>query len=116
MDDPGPAGRARFRALLEGTGRDARAIEPEGMPLEDRITRDMLIVIADLGVEEDDQRIHQLRVVDQMSGPQTLLPQLTQFQPADTPERLELFLARLAAYPAYMASNGRSSALAWPAA
>ena len=40
-----------------------------------------------------------------MSGPQQLLPQLTQFQPADTPERLEQFLARLRAYPAFMAAN-----------
>ena len=65
----------------------------------------MLAVVADLGIEEDDQGLHQLRVVDQMGGPQTLLPQLAQFQPADTPERLERFLARLGAYPAYMAAN-----------
>ena len=32
-------------------------------------------------------------------------PQLTQFQPADTPERLEAFIARLHAYPAFMAAN-----------
>ena len=47
----------------------------------------------------------QLRVVDQMSGPQQLLPQLTQFQPVDTPERLEAFIDRLHAYPAFMAAN-----------
>ena len=40
-----------------------------------------------------------------MGGPQTLLPQLCQFQAADTPERLELFMARLHAYPKYMADN-----------
>ena len=44
-----------------------------------------------------------------MGGPQQLLPQLTQFQPADTPERLEAFIARLHAYPAFMAANSRSS-------
>ena len=65
----------------------------------------MLQVIAELQIEEDDQGLHQLRVVDQMGGPQQLLPQLTQFQPADTPERLEAFLARLHAYPAFMAAN-----------
>ena len=65
----------------------------------------MLQVIADLHVEEDDQHLYQLRVVDQMGGPQQLLPQLTQFQPADTPERLEAFIARLHAYPAFMAAN-----------
>jgi uncharacterized protein (DUF885 family) len=107
LDDPGPEGRAKMRALLEQTGAEARAIDSDGLPLEDRITRDMLIVIADLGIEEDEQRIHQLRIVDQMSGPQTLMPQVAQFQRADTPERLERFLSRLAAYPAYMAANAQ---------
>src|SRR6185369_15198217 len=81
------------------------AIDTDGLPTEDRITRGMLKVIAELQIEEDDQALHQLRVVDQMGGPQQLLPQLTQFQPADTPERLEAFLARLHAYPAYMDAN-----------
>ena len=65
----------------------------------------MLIVIADIGVEEDDQGTHRLRVVDQINGPQTLLPQICQFQKADTPERFDKFIARLEAYPAYMAAN-----------
>ncbi len=105
LEDPGPEGRARFRALMERTRDDATAIDTDGLPTEDRITRDILKVIAELHIEQDDQGLYQLRVVDQMSGPQQLLPQLTQFQPADTPERLDAFLARLNAYPAYMAAN-----------
>jgi uncharacterized protein (DUF885 family) len=105
LEDPSPAGRAKTRALLEKTRREAEAIPAEGLSLEDRITRDMLIVIAEIGVEEDDQGTHRLRVVDQIQGPQTLLPQLCQFQKADTPERLDKFLARLEAYPAFMQAN-----------
>jgi uncharacterized protein (DUF885 family) len=105
LEDPGPAGRAKTRQLMERTKAEAEAIPTDGMPLEDRITRDMLIVIADLGIEEDDQGTHRLRVVDQIGGPQTILPQLCQFQKADTPERLENFLARLRGYPAFMAAN-----------
>src|SRR4029077_11012574 len=105
LEDPGPAGRARSRSLMERTAAEAGAIETDGLPTEDRISRDMLKVIAELHIEEDDERLYQLRVVDQMAGPQQLLPQLTQFQPADTPERLEAFLARLHAYPAFMAAN-----------
>ena len=105
LEDPGPAGRARARELMERTKRDAEAIPPDELPLEDRITRDMLIVIADLGIEQDEQGIHRLSVVDQIGGPQTLLPQICQFQKADTPERLETFLARMRAYPAFMAAN-----------
>ena len=105
LEDPGPAGRAKARQLMERTKAEAEAIPTDGMPLEERITRDMLIVIADLGIEEDEQGTHRLRVVDQIAGPQTMLPQLCQFQKADTPERLERFLARLRAYPAYMQAN-----------
>src|SRR6266550_4476794 len=86
---------ARTRALMERTKAAAEAISPDGLPVEDRITRDMLIVIADQTIEQLDQGVHRLGVVDQINGPQTLLPQVCQFQPADTPERLEKFIARL---------------------
>ncbi len=105
LEDPGPEGRARLRSLMERTRDEAAAIDTAGLPTEDRITRDILKVIAELQIEQDDQDYYQFRVVDQMSGPQQLLPQLTQFQPADTPERLDAFLARLHAYPAYMDAN-----------
>jgi uncharacterized protein (DUF885 family) len=105
LDDPGPAGRAKARSLAEQTKADAEAIPADGLSIEDRITRDMLIVIAELAIEEDDQATHRLKVVDQIGGPQTILPQLCQFQPADTPERLDKFVARLEAYRGYMAAN-----------
>jgi uncharacterized protein (DUF885 family) len=105
LEDPGPAGRAKTRALMERTKAAAEAISPDGLPVEDRITRDMLIVIADQTIEQLDQGVHRLGVVDQINGPQTLLPQVCQFQPADTPERLEKFIARLEAYRDYMAAN-----------
>ncbi|MFL5778977.1 MAG: DUF885 domain-containing protein, partial [Chloroflexota bacterium] len=89
----------------ERTLAEVEAIPEDGLPTEERITRDILRVIGGLQIEEDDQRIYQLRVVDQMQGPQQLLPQLCQFQAADTPARLETFLARLHAYPAFMAAN-----------
>ena len=120
LEDPSPAGRAKTRALMERTKQEAEAIAPDGLSIEDRITRDMLVVIADLGIEEDIQGTHRLRVVDQIGGPQTILPQLCQFQPADTPERLEKFLTRLRAYPEFMAANadilreGLSSGLTAP--
>ena len=51
----GPEGRARARALMERTAAEATAIATDGLPTEDRITRDMLKVIAELQIEEDDQ-------------------------------------------------------------
>jgi uncharacterized protein (DUF885 family) len=105
LEDPSPEGRAKVRDLMARTAAEAAAIPVEGLSNEERITRDMLQVVGELRVEEDDQGLHQLRVVDQMNGPQQLMPQLTQFQPVDNPERLEAFIERLRAYPAYMAAN-----------
>jgi uncharacterized protein (DUF885 family) len=105
LEDPGPEGRAKGRALMERTLADANAIDADGLSVEDEITRDVIAVIATIGIEEDDQAIHQLRVVDQIGGPQTLLAQLVQFQPADTADRLERLVARIRAYGGYMAAN-----------
>ncbi len=105
LEDPSPDGRAAVREMMQRTAAEAAAIPLDGLSTEERITRDMLQVIGELAVEEDDQGLHQLRVVDQMGGPQQLMPQLTQFQRVDTPERLEACLARLRAYPAFMAAN-----------
>lgn len=105
LEDPGPAGRARARSLAERTLAAANDIDAADQPLEDRITLDMVQVICELQIEQDNQRIDLLRPVDQMGGPQTLLPTVATFQPADTPERLERFLTRLRAYPAFIAAN-----------
>ncbi len=105
LEDPSPAGRDRRRALAERTLAEATAIDPAGQSLEDRITLDMIRVVCELTLVQDRQRTDLLRVVDQMSGPQTLLPQVAMFQAADTPERLERFEARLRAYEGYMAAN-----------
>ena len=105
LDDPGPEGVRRRAGSWSRRWRRSTAIPAGDLPTEERITRDMLRVVAELGIEEDDQKIHQLRVVDQMSGPQQTLPQLTSFQTADTPSRLDAFLARIHAYRDYMAAN-----------
>ena len=105
LPDPGPSGRLAFRRLAEDLIATADSIPAEGLSVEDRITREVFRIIGELGVEQDDMRLDVLQVVDQMGGPQTLLPQLTQFQGADTPVDFENFVARLHAYPAYMAAN-----------
>ena len=102
LEDPSEAGRAKALGLWRSTAKEAAAIPTEDLAVEDRITLDMIRVVCDLGIEEHEQRIDVLRVVDQMGGPQTLLPAIVQFQKADTPERLEKFEGRLRAYPAFM--------------
>jgi uncharacterized protein (DUF885 family) len=104
MEDPSPAGRARRRALYRTTQAEAAAIHVADQPLEDRITLDMIRVVCELGLVQDEQRTDLLGAVDQMAGPQTILPQVTMFQAADTPERLEQLEARLRAYDGYIAA------------
>src|SRR6188474_858986 len=60
LEDPSPKGRAESRDLMERTKAEAEAIPVDGLSTEDRITRDMLIVVADLNIEQDDQGLHQL--------------------------------------------------------
>jgi uncharacterized protein (DUF885 family) len=99
LDDPGPAGRAARRALSNETLAAAGAIPPGSLDEEERITRDLLRLTAATEIADDESRMDLVGAVQQQ-GHQALLPELVQFQKADTPERLERLLARLAAYPA----------------
>jgi uncharacterized protein (DUF885 family) len=110
LDDPSAAGRERTRRLIEETLAAADQIEaglasPTDLPVEERITLDTVRVICDIELEQQRQRVDRLKVVDQMEGAQTVLPQLAAFQPTATPEQVDAFLARLADYPRFMAAN-----------
>ena len=105
LPDTSAERRAEARQFADDMRDAANAIADEGLGVEDRITRDVLRVIGTIFAVQDDQRMDTLQVVDQMAGPQQLLPQICQFQQADTPEKLDLFLARLHAYPKFMADN-----------
>ncbi len=98
LGDPSPAGRAAGRALREETLAALAAIPAGELPVEELITHDMLRVVCQLGNEADDLRMDLVGLVDQIDGPQSLLAQGVQFQPADTPARRERLLARLAAF------------------
>ena len=103
LDDPGPAGRAARRALADETLAAAEAIPVTALDGEERITRDLLRLTAATDVADDEARMDLVGAVQQQ-GHQSLLPELVQFQRADTPERLERLLARLEAYPVMAAS------------
>jgi uncharacterized protein (DUF885 family) len=99
LDDPGPVGRAARRELAEEAIARATAIDPTSLVDEERITRDLIREVATAEIEADDARMDLLGAVQQQ-GHQSLLPELVQFQKADTPERLDRLIARLEAYPA----------------
>jgi uncharacterized protein (DUF885 family) len=102
LDDPGPGGRAAesaaYREVLDG----AAEIDREALDTEDRITLDMLEVIARIGTAQLEQKLYQLASVDQFDGPQGLPGELPRIQRADSPQRFERILGRLDRYPAYI--------------
>ena len=98
LEDPSPVGRAAAAALRRRTLDELAAIPVDVLPVEERITHDMLRIVCELGDEAEALRMDLVGLVDQIDGPQSLLAQGIQFQPADTPARLEKLLARLAAF------------------
>ena len=98
LDDPGPEGRAARRALAEETLAGARAIDPARLEGEDRLTHEILVLVSEREIIDDRLRFDLIGAVEQQ-GHQAMLPELVQFQRADTRERLGRLLARLEAYP-----------------
>ena len=96
--DVGEAGRAADRAAYTETLEEARDIPGEALEPEQLITRDLMILVCENQLEALDQKQYQL-AVDHMAGPQVWPAEMAQYQPADTPERLEKLLSRYAAYP-----------------
>ena len=97
--DLGPEGRAADEAAFRATLDEAHAIPADGLAPEQVITRDLLILVCENHLEAMAQKQYQL-AVDHMSGPQVIPAQMAQYQPADTPERLDRLLTRWASYPA----------------
>jgi len=101
-DDPSPEGREREESSLRQLLTDADTVDAPDLETEDRITLDMLRVVANLRLAHFEQRIWQLDQVDQLAGPQNLPGELARFQRIDTPDRLDALIGRLDAYPAYV--------------
>ena len=99
--DLGAAGRAADEAAFRSVLAEAQRIPDHGLDPEQTITRDLLILVAENQLEWLAQKQYQL-AVDHMSGPQIWPADIAQYQPADTPERLEKLLVRYRAYPALM--------------
>jgi len=97
--DLGADGRAVDEAAYRSVLAEAEAIPADGLDPEQVITRDLLMLVAGNQLEALAQKQCQL-AVDHMSGPQIWPAQVAQYQPADTPERIELLLTRYASYPA----------------
>jgi uncharacterized protein (DUF885 family) len=106
FDDPSPAGRGAFRDLHATTLAELDALVRSGAGpdslSEAAVTADALRFMCETNIELEDSGWPLLESIDQQDGPQVALPFLAQAQRTDSPERLDRFLARLAAYPRYV--------------
>jgi uncharacterized protein (DUF885 family) len=102
LDDPGPAGRAAMLTLVGAWEAEIEGFGGLELSVEDSITLDLVGIVIDRSREADALCLWQMEAVDQHGGPQGLVGDLARIQRADTPERLQKLLARLAAYPAWM--------------
>jgi uncharacterized protein (DUF885 family) len=105
LPDPSEAGRSERETFLRAALEDSTAIEKAGLSQDLRTTLDVLETGARRELDSLRLRMDQIHAVSHMFGPVGLLASLGSLQRADTPERLERYVARLRAFPAFLAST-----------
>ncbi len=103
LPDLTEAGIAERETLHRGALEELALLDRDIDDLGLRTTLDMLEAIAQRSLVEIEHRLDRLQVVSHFWGPSQLLGELGSIQRADTPERLERYLARLRGVPAYYA-------------
>ncbi|MBV8083960.1 MAG: DUF885 domain-containing protein [Chloroflexi bacterium] len=101
LPDAGPAGREAQQVALEDLQRRLLDIPTDDLSAQDRISADILRVVAEMGLAALPLRLDEM-AVDQMNGPQVWLPELLNWHPTDTAEHVEQLIARFHAFPRYM--------------
>jgi uncharacterized protein (DUF885 family) len=104
LPDPGPEGRAKRGTLHRGALEELALLDGDHLDDDDRVTLDILEAIARRDLAALEHRTDRLWVTSHLWGPVGLVGELASLQRADTPERLERYVARLAATPAFYAA------------
>ena len=105
LDDPGPDGRVAMLALAEAWEAEMDGFAGLELSVEDQITLGLIRFAIARFRGSHELRLWEMEAIDQYSGPQGLMGDLARTQRTDTPERFENLLARIAAYPAWMAAH-----------
>ncbi len=101
LPDIGPVGRADEESALRSVLKRLDGFGDLPLEQEDQITRDMLRVAVQAGLDALRLRLDEMSV-DQMDGPQVWLLELINWHPTDTSEHVEQFVARLNAFDRFM--------------
>jgi len=104
LPDPGPDGRAREEAVLQGGLEELAGIDRSALDDGHRLTMDVLETICHRFLAALAHRTDRLGVASHLWGPGNLLGEIAALQRADTPERLDRYEARLRAFPDHMAA------------
>jgi uncharacterized protein (DUF885 family) len=101
LPDPSESGRAA-RETLHRSGLEELALLERDLEDQDlRTTLDVLKAIAAREIAALEQRLDRLTCVSHLWGPGGVIGELASMQRADTPERMERYVARLGSAPAY---------------
>jgi len=104
LPDPSEEGRFKREAMHRRALEELRGLDRDVSDVGVRTSLDMLEAIALRDLAEIEHRLDRLRVVSHLWGPGQLLGELGSLQRADTPERLDRYLFRLAAAPEFFAA------------
>jgi uncharacterized protein (DUF885 family) len=106
LSDPSEAGQAERRSVSAGALEQLSTIDRPALEPVLRGTLDILEAIAGRDLANLDAGLERLEAVSHMWGPGQLLAAMAGMQRADSPERLERYVARLRALPAYLDAYG----------
>ena len=101
LPDIGPSGRADEESALRDVLRRLDGLSDMPLEQEDQITRDMLRLAVQAGLDSLRLRLDEMSV-DQMDGPQVWLLELINWHPTDTVEHAEQLIQRYKAFDTFM--------------
>lgn len=93
LDDPSPAGIATRRAFLADLAADVEAIDPAGLPADERVTRSALLAQILRDAAQLDANVEAWSV-DPLEGPQIAVLNLAAQHPVATVAQAEAMVAR----------------------
>jgi len=106
LPDPSEDGLAERARMYHESLQQAEKIDRAELSFIERTTLDVLEACSNRELEAIEARLDRLQAASHIWGPGQLVGQMGSLQRADTPERLERFVARLRAVPAYLDALG----------
>ena len=96
LPDPSEAGRAHREKVQRRALEEAATVDRTGLDMVGRTTLDLIEAIARRDLASIEHRLDRLSAVSHLWGPGSLLADIASLQRADTPERADRYLGRLA--------------------